>query len=333
MVPCHHRLSPFDERKKPWRHRPDFFFEQYKLPQHSPMFRVTTRLRFIEPQLASPVDEPPEGKHWIYEIKHDGYRSQVLIERGQVRVFSRNGHDWSDRYPGIVRAASSLRCQTAIIDGEAIVQDGDGRSDFESLQSAIRVRPYSIILYAFDVLHLDGKDLRQQTLSERRARLKNLIGDDANSRIQFSDEFHGDGADLFRACAERALECIVSKHALAPYRSGRSRTWLKTKCFTESTFVVVGTDRDRKTGALMALLAHHDSAGLNYAGAAFITLNGDERKEFLAEVERLTTSWAALKSSRATDVKWCQPRLVVRVKHLAGTKMLRHATVRGFEPR
>ena len=106
---------------------------------------------------------------------------------------------------------------------------------------------------------------------------------------------------------------------LAPYRSGRSRTWLKT---TESTFVVVGTDRDRKTGALMALLAHHDSAGLNYAGAAFITLNGDERKEFLAEVERLTTSWAALKSSRATDVKWCQPRLVVRVKHLAGSKTL-----------
>jgi bifunctional non-homologous end joining protein LigD len=151
--------------------------------------------------------------------------------------------------------------------------------------------------------------------------LKNLIGDAADSRIQFSDEFHGDGADLFSACAERALEGIVSKHALAPYRSGRSKTWLKTKCFTESTFVVVGTDRDRKTGALMALLAHSD--GLKYAGAAFITLGGDERKEFLAEVERLTTSWAALKSSRATDVKWCQPRLVVRVKHLAGSKTLR----------
>ena len=292
------------------------------------MFRINFRLRFIEPQLASPVDQPPEGKHWIHEIKHDGYRSQVVIDRGQVRVFSRNGHDWSDRYPGIVRAAASLRCKSAIIDGEAIVQDGDGRSDFESLQSAIRVRPYSIILYAFDLLHLDGKDLRQQTLSERRADLKRLVGDDADSRIQFSDEFDGDGDALFTACAERALEGIVSKHALAPYRSGRSKTWLKTKCFTESTFVVVGTDRDRKTGALMALLAHSD--GLKYAGAAFITLGGDERKEFLAEVERLTMSWAALKSSRATDVKWCQPRLTVRVKHLAGSKTLRHATVRGL---
>ena len=93
--------------------------------------------------------------------------------------------------------------------------------------------------------------------------------------------------------------------------------------------MVVGTDRDRKTGALTALLAH--SEGLKYAGTAFITLGGDERKEFLAEVERLTTSWAALKSSRATDVKWCQPRLVVRVKHLAGSKMLRHATVKRLE--
>jgi len=292
------------------------------------MFRITSRLRFIEPQLASPVDQPPEGKHWIHEIKHDGYRSQVLIEHGQVRVFSRNGHDWSNRYPGIVRAATHLPCKSAIIDGEAIIQDGHGRSDFESLQSAIRVRPYSIILYAFDVLHLDGEDLRQQTLSDRRAELRRLVGDDADSRIQFSEEFDGDGAALFKACAERALEGIVSKHALAPYRSGRSRTWLKTKCFTESTFVVIGTDRDRKTGALRALLAHPDSAGLNYAGAAFIALARDERAQFLAELERLATSWAAFKGSR--DVKWCHPTLVVVVKHLAGSKSLRHATVRNF---
>ena len=112
-----------------------------KPPQHSLMFRVTSRLRFIEPQLASPVEQPTAGKHWIHEIKHDGYRSQVMIERGQVRVFSRNGHDWSNRYPGIVRAAAKLHCKSAIIDGEAIVQDDDGRSDFESLQSAIKSNP------------------------------------------------------------------------------------------------------------------------------------------------------------------------------------------------
>ena len=177
---------------------------------------------------------------------------------------------------------------------------------------------------------VDGTDLRRKSLAVRRSILKALIGRDEESSIQFSEEFVGEGAVLLKACAEHGLEGIVSKQALAPYRSGRSKTWLKCKCFTESTFVVVGTDRDRKTGAPRALLAHPNSEGLNYAGAAFIALADEARTEFLAEVERLTTAWAAFKSSRPTDVKWCEPRLKVRVKHLAGNKMLRHATVRGW---
>ena len=294
------------------------------------MSLVTARLKFIEPQLASPVDQPPEGKHWIHEIKHDGYRCQVLLELGQARVFTRNGYDWSDRYPSIVRATAKLPCLSAIIDGEAIVQDQDGASDFDALSSAMRWRADSIILYAFDLMHLSGRDLRSQPLLERRALLKDLLGSDDESRIQFSDEFDGDGDALFKACAQHGLEGIVSKHALAPYSSGRSKTWLKTKCFTESTFVVVGTDRDRKTGAVRALLAHNDGSGVNYAGAAFIALAGEERAKFFAELERLAASWAAFKSSRMVDVKWCQPALTVRVKHLAGSKTLRHATVRAL---
>src|SRR5262249_11195297 len=241
-----------------------------------------------------------------------------------------NGHDWSDRYPAIVHAATNLRCKSAIIDGEAIVQNSDGASDFEALQSAMRTQPHSINLYAFDLLHLNGRDLRQKTLLDRRAKLRTLVGDDDKTRIQFSDEFDGDGNTLFKACAERELEGIVSKHSLAPYRSGRSKTWLKTKCFTESTFVVVGTDRDRKTGALRALLAHTDDFGLIYAGAGFIALAGEERRQFFAEIERLATSWEMFKSSRMSDVQWCHPTLRVEVKHLVGSKFLRHATVRAF---
>jgi bifunctional non-homologous end joining protein LigD len=218
--------------------------------------------------------------------------------------------------------------QSAIIDGEAIVQDDNGASDFDSLNSAMRWRPESIILYAFDLMHLDGADLRREPLSLRRSVLKVLIGTDAESRIQFSEAFVGDGAAFFKACADRGLEGIVSKQGLAPYRSGRTKTWLKTKCFAESTFVVIGIDRDRITGALRALLAQSNSDGLSYAGAAFIALNEDARTEFLFQVERLTTTWAAFKSSRRTDVKWCEPKLMVRVKHLAGSKTLRHATVR-----
>ena len=180
------------------------------------MSLVTTRLRFIKPQLPSLVDQPPEGEHWIHEIKHDGYRCRVLLERGRARVLTRNGHDWTDRYPSIVRAAANLRCKTAILDGEAVVQDGNGASDFDSLRSAMRWQPHSIILYAFDLMHLGGKDLRQQPLTERRANLQALIGTDAESRIQFSEEFHGNSAAFFKACADKGLEGIVSKHALAP---------------------------------------------------------------------------------------------------------------------
>jgi bifunctional non-homologous end joining protein LigD len=294
------------------------------------MSRVTARLSFIEPQLASPVDQPPKGKHWIHELKHDGYRCQVLLERGRARVFTRNGFDWSEHYPSIIREASDLGCKTAIIDGEAVVQDGNGASDFDSLRSAIKWRSNEIILYAFDLLHLNGIDLRRETLLERRTKLRWLLGVDAESRIQFSEEFAGDGDTLLKACAKRKLEGIVSKHSMSRYQSGRSKTWLKTKCFTESTFVVVGTDHDPKTGAPRALLARNDSDGLIYAGVAFIALGGDARTRFFAEVERLTSSWASFKSSRSNDVKWCDPKLTVEVKHLAGSKKLRHATVRGF---
>jgi DNA ligase D-like protein (predicted ligase) len=276
------------------------------------------------------VDEPPEGKHWVHEIKHDGYRTQIVIDHGDVRVFTRNGHNWTDRFPYLARAARSLECKSAILDGEAVVQDDYGRSDFEGLRSAIQAKSHNIILYAFDLLHIDGTDLRQHMLSHRRTLLKRLIGNDAESRIQVSDEFDGGGAALFDACRNLGLEGIVSKHAMTPYRSGRTKTWLKTKCFTESTFVVVGTDRDAKTGALRALLAQNDGIGLKYAGVAFIALRGEERRAFLADVERLTASWSAFKSTR-TDATWCHPKLAVRVRHLAGVKQLRHATVRGLD--
>jgi bifunctional non-homologous end joining protein LigD len=291
------------------------------------MSRVAS-LRFILPQLASPADEAPQGERWIHEIKYDGYRCQVLLEPGRIRVLTRNGYDWSDRYPSIIRAASDLRCRTAIIDGEAIVQDSSGASDFDALNTAMHWRPESIILYAFDLMQLDGIDFRERALSDRRAILRALLRNDHESRIQFSEEFVGDGAALFKACADRGLEGIVSKYRLAPYRSGRTKTWLKTKCFTESIFVVIGTDRDCKTGAVRALLAHNDGSGLNYAGAAFIALGDDERDYFFAEIERLTVSWETFKASRHSDAKWCQPELMVRVKHLAGSKTLRHATVR-----
>ena len=113
-------------------------------------------LPFIEPQLPTLVDQPPEGADWVHELKHDGYRTLLAISRGTAVAYTRNGHDWTECYPGIVAAAAKLPCKSAMLDGEVIVQDARGASDFEALQSALRQRGTPLIFYAFDLLHLDG---------------------------------------------------------------------------------------------------------------------------------------------------------------------------------
>ena len=292
------------------------------------MSRVS--LGFILPQLPSLTDQPPEGADWIHEVKHDGFRTLLVIERGSVRAFTRNGHDWSDRYLGIVAKAKSLPCRSAILDGEIIVQDTRGASDFEALQSALRRRDAPLIFYAFDLLHLDGKDVRREPLLERRTRLKKLVEPDPMSVLQFSEEFAGDGAAFFKACAKHELEGIVSKLATAPYSSGRSKAWLKTKCFVESELILVGIDRDRKTGAQRALLAKRERGKLVYAGPAFIVLQRGERDAFEARLDDLANNQPVFSWLRNRKARWGRPELNVRVKHLVGGVLLRHATLRGL---
>ena len=293
------------------------------------MSRVS-RLGFIPPQLPTLTHQPPEGGGWIHEVKHDGFRTILVIERGTVRAFTRNGHDWSERYPGIVAAAKGLRCRSAILDGEIIVQDARGASDFEALQAALRRRAAPLIFYAFDLLHHDGRDCLNDSLLQRRDRLKKLIEPDPQSVLQFSEEFDGDGKALFKACAKHQLEGIVSKLATAPYRSGRSKTWLKTKCFTESELVLLGIDRDRKTGAARALLASLERGSLRYAGPAFIALQREDREVFEAKLEELANDQPIFSWLRNRPARWVKPALNVKVKHLACRGLLRHATVRGI---
>ncbi len=150
-----------------------------------------SRFSFIPPQLPSLTDQPPESSNWIHEVKHDGYRTMLLVRRGTALAYTRNGHDWSERYRGIITAARKLPCRTAILDGEVIVQDARGISDFGALQAALRSEPASLIFYVFDVLHLDGKDLREIPLTERRVKLQRLLGIDPTNQLQFSEEFVG----------------------------------------------------------------------------------------------------------------------------------------------
>src|SRR6187455_1894251 len=124
-------------------------------------------LEFIKPQLATAVDHPPPRAGWIHEVKHDGYRTLLIVERRKARAYTRNGFDWTDRYLTITEAASKLDCRSAIIDGEVIVQNEHGGSDFEALKSAIRWHPQRLIFYTFDLLYLTGKNLRDRPLLER----------------------------------------------------------------------------------------------------------------------------------------------------------------------
>jgi DNA ligase D-like protein (predicted ligase) len=291
------------------------------------MSRVSA-LAFIEPQLPTLAEHPPQGDGWLHEVKHDGYRTMLALLGGTAFAYSRNGFDWTDRYPGIVRAAAQLRCKSAMLDGEVIVQNADGVSDFEKLQTAVKARSGALIFYGFDLLHLDGTDLRNRPLSERRRLLQKLLDGNPDSPLQYSEEYVGDADALFRACAERRLEGIVSKLANSLYQSGRSTTWLKTKCFTESVLTLVGIDRDRKTKAPLALLAKTDEHGLDYAGAAFIALPGAAREMLAAKLDEFAADVPAISYLRNKQARWVKPLLVVKVKHLAGSRYLRHATVR-----
>jgi bifunctional non-homologous end joining protein LigD len=190
------------------------------------------------------------------------------------------------------------------------------------------LRPRSLIFCAFDLLHLDGKDLRDRSLMERRAKLKELVP--SEHPFLFSEEFTGDALDFFRACADHQLEGIVSKLASSKYRSGRSKTWLKTKCFTESSYLIIGTARDRKTKAPLALLAKPAAQGFSYVGSAFIALSGTERAELNARLAVNKVERSPIQNLRFADAHWVKPQLMGRVRHLAGAKYLRHATVRSI---
>jgi ATP-dependent DNA ligase len=181
---------------------------------------------FIEPCIPTRAARPPSGPDWIHEIKHDGYRLIVRAASPLVRLFTRRGFDWTDRYPAIAGAATKVAARSFTIDGEAVVCGSDGVAVFEALHR--RHRATEAILYAFDLLELDGEDLRPVPLGERKARLAKLLGRKTGGII-FNEHTDENGATVFRHACKLGLEGIVSKRLSKPYQSGRSGHWLKVK--------------------------------------------------------------------------------------------------------
>jgi bifunctional non-homologous end joining protein LigD len=275
---------------------------------------VPAKLSFVPPQLASPAEKPPSGQGWIHEIKQDGWRVQLLVEGGKARAMTRRGLDWTSRFKDIAKAAGGLSCRSAIIDGEAVVQDIAG------------AKPPVFI--GFDLLHLDGEDFRRRPLSERRDRLADLLfGVDAP--LGFSEVFTGSGDEIFDAAAKMGLEGIVSKKADSRYQSGPSKTWLKAKIWDEDVFTLIGFEIDGR-GYPIPLLAREHAGLFTFAGAALVGLP-DEVGDRVAELQPVARAPVS-GHDRAGVTTWLEPILRVKVRHRraeAGSD-LRHASVIGF---
>ena len=278
-------------------------------------------LRFIEFQLPSLVAQPPEGDGWLHEIKWDGYRTELIVTNGTARAFTRRGFDWSDRYGPIVEAAAALQAKSAIIDGEVVVLDEKGISNIGQLRSAMRLQPERMIFVAFDLLHLDGEDLRFRPLIERRARLQEIVPD--GGAIQLSAHVEGDGAAFFAQADRLGLEGMVSKKASAPYRSGRTESWLKVKCFEESIYEVAAVLREPGRPAVAYMVTPDKER--RYVGGAFITLNHQMRERLWARVQAKAKPLKGIQVKPGTQ--WLKPGLIGRVRHLKGERQLRHATL------
>jgi bifunctional non-homologous end joining protein LigD len=296
----------------------------------------------VEPELATLVDAAPEGDDFIHEIKFDGYRVLARIEAGNVTLLTRRGHDWTERMPVVAEALAALGVRTALIDGEVVMLDEHGVSDFQLLQNSLNGdRGAPLVYYAFDLLHLDGSDLRGAPLLERKALLRALLERVPRSlaeTIRLSDHVVGRGPEFFGKACELGVEGIVSKRANAPYRSGRGRDWLKVKCTERQEFVLVGyTEPGGSRSHFGALLvAVRKGKKLVYAGRVGTGFSEASLAELHAKLARLESREPSVENpprgTQARGVHWVRPELVAEVAFTGFTEdgVLRHPTFRGL---
>ncbi len=289
----------------------------------------------IDPCLATLVPKPPAGSQWAFEVKWDGYRLAVHIEPSKVRIITRGGHDWTERFPSIAGAASQLPLETAILDGEAVVLDETGRSDFGALQRALKRRPAAhepgeIILYAFDLLYLDGRDLRRLPQRERRRLLVPIIAGNAGA-IRLSEEVEASGHDFFRVACELGLDGIISKDRQRQYRSGRRPEWLKIKCVLCDSFVIVGFEPGAVPGAIgRLLLAARKGDALAYVGGVGTGFTHQTSARLRELLEEIVTKNPAVNLRRKAAI-FTEPLLAAEIEYRAWTDegKLRHPSFKG----
>ena len=284
----------------------------------------------LAPQLASPAQKPPAGADWLHEIKFDGYRTMAHLTDGEVKLITRSGLDWTHRFGDLPEAFASLPCRDALIDGEIVVLDSKGISRFSARQNALAEGAGNkLVFYAFDLLHLDGWDLTAAPLGDRKRLLAQLLTATASAKsaIQYSDHIEGDGEPLFDHASEMGLEGIVSKRASAPYTTGRTTTWVKTKALTAGDFVIAGFATSQAAEGVAALgLAEWVEGNLKYRGKVGTGFNAQTLTSLLARLEPLTSAAVPLEGG-PKDMQWVRPVLSAHIHYAnrTGDNMLRHA--------
>jgi bifunctional non-homologous end joining protein LigD len=280
----------------------------------------------------------PIGPDWLYEVKLDGYRLAIHVEPKGVRVITRGGHDWTHRFPTIAAAAKELGVTTAILDGEAVVLDDHGRSDFGALQRSLggrggkRVSTESILV-AFDLLYLDGHDLTGTELDLRRHLLEDLIPDGDDQTIRLSEEIELPAEDLLEHACHHHLEGIIAKHRDRPYGSGRTGDWLKIKCVQSESFMIVGYEQSASArgGIGRLLLAGRRGLDWIYVGSVGTGFGARDAEYLKKTLDRLKTNRPVvpLNGKRLVLV---QPTLIAEIEFRGWTDdgNLRHASYKGL---
>jgi bifunctional non-homologous end joining protein LigD len=316
----------------------DADIKKIKIP---PKNRSTAIPEKFSPQLATLASRVPEGDHWLAELKYDGYRALTKIEKGKVTMLTRNGHDWSAKWPNVAEALSELPADSAWLDGEVVAIGPDGNVSFQLLQNAMRLdKEARLIYFVFDLMYLNGHDLTQLPLLDRKELLHTLLTKQAaDSPIQFSDHIAGHAAEVLKHACLHGQEGVVVKDANSHYVQYRSADWLKVKCGMRQEFVIAGyTDpagSREHFGAL--LLGTYDEEGkLRYAGRVGTGFNANSLKMIAGHFPKLKVTKPAFanppKGREAHGVHWLKPTLVAEVKFAQWTSegLARHASFVGL---
>ena len=294
---------------------------------------------FIPPCLARLQDKPPAGDEWLHEVKFDGYRMQAHVADGKVKLFTRTGLDWTHKFgKAIPDLLGGLDLDTAIIDGEVVVLGENGVSAFSELQLALsEKRSERMIFYVFDLLHLDGADLTQAPLAERKERLRDLLKDsDEEAEVRFSEHFSAPGKVMLAHACRMGLEGIVSKRADAPYSSGRGHDWIKSKCTLRQEFVIAGYVPSQAAGrGLRSLVVgYHEDGALKSAGRVGTGFAGNATNDLKKKLDTIRVKSSALDGAAAREkgVVWVKPDLVAEIEFRSWTRggSIRHASFQGL---